>query len=206
MNTYIPYTYILKFKLTGQLYYGASYAVSKYRLANPTKLWVSYFTSSKIVKDLIAKHGADSFEYQVRRTFKTPEEALLWEQRFLTRVKAASSPLWLNRSNGGRKFVPGHSAETRAKMSASAKRRGNPPLSEETKKKIGAANKGKIRPAVSDITKERQSLAAKARVRKPLTQETKDKIAASLLGRKRSEEDRKKMVEGHAKRKLSSLK
>jgi hypothetical protein len=47
---YIPYTYIVKNKTTGLFYYGVK--ISKLD-ANPKLFWQRYFTSSRLVKQLI---------------------------------------------------------------------------------------------------------------------------------------------------------
>ena len=100
---YIPYTYCITFLLTGQRYYGCRYAANK-NVANPNEFWLTYFTSSKVIKDLILLHGKESFTCQIRQTFKTKEETVAWEHKFLTRIDAASNPDWFNKSNGAGKF------------------------------------------------------------------------------------------------------
>ena len=101
---YIPYTYCITFLLTGQRYYGCKYANNKNDVSNPKDFWVSYFTSSKEIKELIAIHGKEAFTCQIRQTFKTKEETILWEHKFLTRINAASNPEWFNKSNSAGKF------------------------------------------------------------------------------------------------------
>jgi group I intron endonuclease len=95
-----PYTYHLYHKPTGKHYYGVRTAKD----CHPDELWVTYFSSSKIVNLLIEEHGSDSFEYEIRKLFETPEEALEWEMKFLTRIDAAAKDNWLNRHNGGKNF------------------------------------------------------------------------------------------------------
>ena len=75
MNIYQPFTYLIKFKPTGQVYYGVRYA----RKCNPSQLWTTYFTTSKIIKQLIKEYGISEFEFQIRRVFNTKESAVLWE-------------------------------------------------------------------------------------------------------------------------------
>jgi hypothetical protein len=67
-------------------------------------LWTKYFSSSAIVKKLIAEYGVDSFEFEVRRTFDNGKSALLWEHKVLRRLNASERPDWINRHNGGSKF------------------------------------------------------------------------------------------------------
>jgi hypothetical protein len=95
-----PFTYYLYHKPTGLKYYGTRYS----KQCDPTDLWTTYFTSSSLVKELIKAHGADSFVFKVRKIFETPEQALLWEHKFLSKINAAENPEWLNRHNGGSKF------------------------------------------------------------------------------------------------------
>ena len=101
---YTPFTYCITFIPTGQRYYGSRYANNKKEMAHPSQLWTTYFTSSKIIFDLIEEHGKDAFIFEVRKTFKTKEETVSWESKFLTKIGAAQSPKWLNGHNGGSTF------------------------------------------------------------------------------------------------------
>ena len=101
---YIPFVYCLTFLPTGQRYYGSRYANNKSVVAHPSQLWTTYFTSSKIIADLIEEHGVDSFTFEIRKTFKTRAEAVSWESKFLTKICAAQSQDWLNGHNGGSSF------------------------------------------------------------------------------------------------------
>lgn len=90
------YTYFVRCIPTGECYYGVKWA-SK---ADPSRFWVDYFTSSKLVKERIHQYGKDAFHAEERRVFDSKEEALRWEARVLTRLKAAQRPDYLNRTNG----------------------------------------------------------------------------------------------------------
>lgn len=68
--------------------------------ADPSRFWVDYFTSSKLVKSRIDQYGKEAFHAEVRKVFDSKEEALRWEARVLTRLKAAQRPDYLNRTNG----------------------------------------------------------------------------------------------------------
>lgn len=105
---YVPFTYILRFKLTGQVYYGSKYSNRKYDIAHPSKLWVRYFTSSNKIKKLIADHGVGSFDFEVRRIFNTAEDAHAWESKVLQRFNARRDPRFINgHNNDGKLFTYG---------------------------------------------------------------------------------------------------
>jgi hypothetical protein len=90
-----PYTYVLKFKPTGQLYYGVRI---KPKSTPKDDLGVHYFSSSKIVKELIKQHGKDSFRYRIHKTFNSIEEAYNCEHHMLTLIKDKRK--WFNRNLG----------------------------------------------------------------------------------------------------------
>lgn len=102
-SIYTPFTYCLTFLPTGQRYYGVRYTEKK--VAYPDQLWTTYFTSSKIIADLIEEYGVDSFTFKVRKTFVTREQACSWETKFLTKIDAANHPEWLNGNNGNGNFI-----------------------------------------------------------------------------------------------------
>jgi len=122
-----PYTYHLYHKPTGKHYYGVRTAKD----CHPDELWVTYFSSSKIVNFMIEEYGIDSFDYKIRKIFETAEEALEWEMKFLFRIDAATKDNWLNRHNGGKNFCTAgttpwnkgvsHSEEARKKISEKRK-------------------------------------------------------------------------------------
>jgi len=154
MSIYTPYTYLVKFKPTGAVYYGSRTKQG----CDPSDLWTSYYTSSKTVRQLIKQHGKDAFEVEVRRTFATKAQAIQWEHRVLARVDAARNPLYLNKNNGDRKFYGSttmlgkkHTEDARRRMSINSSGEKNPmygkPKSEETRRKLSEAHKGKKLPA-----------------------------------------------------------
>lgn len=142
MLSYIPYTYFIKHIPTGLKYYGSKTANNKHDIANPSNFWVSYFTSSKKVKLLIEKYGKDSFEIQIRKTFKTAEETLNWEDKVLRKLKVLKRQDWINgtigckelRAKGPRTLVHNE------KISKSHKGK---PKSEEHKRKISISKTGR---------------------------------------------------------------
>lgn len=93
MSIYIPYTYRITSKTTGQHYYGARWGKN----CCPADLWVSYFTSSKYVKELIDLHGKEDFVVEIRKTFDTDEKTIKWESTVLKRLNVTNNDFWLNR-------------------------------------------------------------------------------------------------------------
>jgi hypothetical protein len=89
-----PYTYYLYHIPTGKKYYGYQY----HKKCNPTDLWIKYFSSSDKVLELITEYGKDSFIAEVRKLFNTGEEAYIWEQNVLRRIKAVERDDWLNQA------------------------------------------------------------------------------------------------------------
>ena len=150
MIIYQPFTYLITFIPTGQLYYG----VRTKQKCHPGELWTTYFTSSKIVHQLIQAHGHDAFRVEIRHTFTTKEAAILWEHRVLCKVNAALNPVWLNQNNGDRKFFGSttmkgkkHTAAARHSMSINSSGDKNPnygkPMSNESKAKLSKTMTGR---------------------------------------------------------------
>ncbi len=153
MNTiYQPFTYLITFLPTGQRYYG----VRTKKNCSPDELWTVYFTSSKIIKQLIAEHGVESFSFEIRKTFSTKEQAILWEHRVLRRLNAAHHLNYLNKNNGDRKLINNsgitmngkkHTADARLRMSINSSGEKNPMYgkqrSEESRKKMSISSTGK---------------------------------------------------------------
>lgn len=113
----MPYTYFLRNRITGEKYYGVRYAAG----CDPAELWVTYFSSSKVVKRRIAEYGKDSFEAEVRKSFATGRQARNWEERVLRRLNVLRRSDWLNQNVCGKFLKEGpKSLETRKKMSKAA--------------------------------------------------------------------------------------
>lgn len=158
---YKPYTYLIGWSIHNLFYYGVEYKNSSKGIANPTNLWTTYFTSSRTIHHLRAKHGEPDV-IQIRKIFNTRQQAIAWEKKVLKRMKVLHDPKWLNSNVAGavvlslatRQLIAEknrgkvkHSAAERARRSAQTRERNllRGSHSEETKKKISQANKGKIK-------------------------------------------------------------
>lgn len=91
-----PFTYLIGWSKLNLWYYGARYAKG----CRPDDLFTTYFTSSKYVHAIIAKHGLPDV-IQVRRRFKTAKPALIWEQKVQRRLNMHRDKKWLNKSIAG---------------------------------------------------------------------------------------------------------
>ena len=144
MTKYIPYTYRIYHRPTKMFYYGSKTSNHRRNIANPTTFWIDYFTSSKRVHQLIEQYGTHTFEIQRIKTFKTKEEAVRWEAKFLQRIDAAHRYNWLNMHNCDKEFTcKSHTTQTKNNMSIQKCGNRNPFYnkhhSDETKEKMRRA-------------------------------------------------------------------
>lgn len=128
-------------------------------------------------------HGESAFRFEPLTT-EPVSDARDREQRMLDRL--FGHPLCYNRAPDAfvsfRGIAP--TPETRAKMSASRRRRG--PISDETRAKMSAGQKGK---AISD---EHKAKLSAAHTGKTLSPEHRAKLSASHMGKAQSPETRAK--------------
>jgi hypothetical protein len=173
-----PYTYLIKHRPTGKVYYG-------FRCANKTEphedLWKQYFTSSAKIQQLIEETGVDSFDIEIRRVFESKEQAVLWETKVLRRCKVLNDDRWINQNIAGY-IVP--TQESRKKISDFHKGKAK---SEEHREKIRQGNVGKKKPPRTDEYKALMS-TLKSGVNNPMygkgcTPERAAKIGAANKGK-----------------------
>jgi hypothetical protein len=94
---YIPYVYIIKNKTTGMKYIGVRYAKD----CHPDDLWVTYFTSSKIVKTMIEEFGKEDFIIKILHRYpQQPEQAILREAKYFPLLKKRDDYLNMTYSSG----------------------------------------------------------------------------------------------------------
>jgi hypothetical protein len=176
-----PYTYLIKHRPSGKVYYG-------FRCANKVEplddLWKQYFTSSPGVQKLIEETGADSFDTEIRRIFETKAQAVAWETRVLQRCKVLQDDRWLNQNVAGY-IVP--TDESRKKISNYHK---DKPKSEEHKQKMREAQKGKPKKSTVYQTREYKALMSKiksgkgnARYGVEVSEETRRRISEAKKGK-----------------------
>lgn len=172
MSDRIPYTYFVLHIPTGKKYYGSKYGKG----SNPDTFWRpgGYFTSSEKVKLLLQEYGADSFRAEVRKIFNTPDQALKYEYRFLSKVDALNKVEWLNENLGGEKFRNVGPASSKA-LESQRKKKQTP----EGNAKRSASLKGRI---ISEETKKRMSTSQLARPRE-IEEARRDKIRLKATGR-----------------------
>ena len=200
---YKAYTYLLKFKPENKFYYGVRFKNIRLKRHPEDDFMISYTTSSEQINNLIKEHGLDSFEWEIRKTFDTPEKAIAWETKVLTRVKVLKRQnLWFNANVAGYKITTPQGrqriSERHAGVSKTEEHKEKLRLSnigknkgriqtEEHRRKNSKANSGKNNPRygvnVSAETCKRISEAKKGKPAKnkgvPMTQEQKDAIKAT---------------------------
>lgn len=97
MLEYVPYVYIIKHKTTGMKYIGVRYAKG----CHPTDLWTTYFTSSSLVKKLVAEFGPDDFKTKILHTYPDdPKSAVLKEAHYFKFIKLRDDYLNITFSSG----------------------------------------------------------------------------------------------------------
>lgn len=113
VNIYMKaFTYLVVLKSTGQFYYGTRFAKN----CDPSELWSTYFTSSKLILDLVDSLGPDAFDYSIRKVFDNAQAALNWEQRVIS--KFLNHPLCLNKGYFGKTIIRDHEGNLKAASKA----------------------------------------------------------------------------------------
>ena len=158
----IPFTYLIKHIPTNKYYYGVRFKKN----CHPNDLWTKYFTSSKKIKGLIKRYGKKSFKFEIRKTFKTSEQALNWEHKVLKRLKVIYKDNFLNLTDN-KSVDP---------------------------KYLSKINKGKNNPFYNK--KHNKNIIEKIRLsslKRKHTKETKNKIRLFNLGKKHSKKTIEKL-------------
>lgn len=181
------YVYKITNNVNGKIYIGQK---------KSEKLLENYWGSGKLIVEAIKKYGKDNFSREVLEWCETKDELNQRERYFIEKFNARSPDVGYNLAVGGTVIGMNHSAETRAKMSASHKGK---PKSEAAKRKMSEAHKGKHlseehRKAISETLK--ISMVGK-NVGKKHSEETKRLISEQLKGHLTSDETRKKISDAN---------
>lgn len=119
----MTYTYLIGWSKHKKYYYGVRFS----KKSDPKELWVTYFTSSKHVKQFQKQHG-DPDIIQIRKVFDDAEKARLWENKILIKMNVVNDEKWLNKTDN--KSIDPDCAIKGTKKHIGMKR------SEETKQKM----------------------------------------------------------------------
>ena len=85
------YTYTIQHLPTKKIYYGV-------RKSTTIDIGTTYFSSSKLLKQMLQSEPKENFEFKVRKKFLSYEEARLHETKVLSRIKAVANPMMLNQA------------------------------------------------------------------------------------------------------------
>ena len=106
INEINAYTYLIKCKVTGQVYYGSRTKNVRLKRTPLADLMIYYTTSSNDVNDLIKQHGIEAFDWEVRQTFNDLTKPGAWETKVLRRMKVLQRrDVWLNANIAGKKVL-----------------------------------------------------------------------------------------------------
>lgn len=191
--TNVPYTYLIGWSKFNTWYYGVQYG----KKCHPDNLWVTYFTSSRHVKEFRELNGEPDI-IEVRHIFDSKEAAQKWEITCISKLGMVKSVKWLNRKEPGKGWdstAPGVGAkiseglkianakpEVKARRSTSAKNK--PPATAETLKNMSIAQQK--RPPRTDETWAKH--AEGNRRRGPRSAETCEKLRIAFLGTTKDDE------------------
>ena len=85
------YTYSITHLPTNKIYYGV-------RKSTTVDIGTTYFSSSKLVKQMLQAEPIENFKFKVRQKFQSYEEARLHETKLLSRIQAVTNPMVLNQA------------------------------------------------------------------------------------------------------------
>jgi hypothetical protein len=204
-----PYTYLVKHKATGKVYYGSRCQnFTKFNRTPLEDFWNYYTTSSENINNIIKTEGKDAFEYEIRRTFNSIEEMASWENRVLTRSRVLErQDIWMNGNIAGYKIVTAAGAK---KISETHK---GIPKTEEHKRKLRESNfetnKGRIQTKEHRLKNSRANSGKNNAMYGPCSPERAANISAAKKGKlapnkgmSMSEEQKQKIRETKEKNKV----
>jgi hypothetical protein len=101
LNDRTPYCYRICWTEQNKWYYGRRTAKG----CHPNEFWISYFTSSKIVRKFRDKYGEPD-HIKITKIFDNIDDCKIWEEKFLTKIDARNNSKFLNRINSDHKLNP----------------------------------------------------------------------------------------------------
>lgn len=161
--------YAIVNNVTRDMYVGSAVAVSRRWRAHRNLLTKQRHYNTRLQR-AYDKYGANTFDWEVIQFIDDKSKLIQQEQFWIDFFNPSYNGRPIANSLLGTKF----SAETRAKMSASAKKRG---FSEEHKQNISLAKKG-----ICTISAAQKKRLSELNTGKVLSAETKAKISASMIG------------------------
>jgi hypothetical protein len=184
INKIKPYTYLVKFKPTGKVYYGSRCQnVTKFNRTPAEDFWNHYTTSSENINNLIIEHGKDAFEYEIRRTFDTVEEMADWETRVLTRSRVLErQDRWMNGNVAGKKIL------TEAGVRAISATHKDKPKTEEHKKNLSLSQKGIAKNYIQTAEHRRKNSEANSGKNNPMYGPCSEERAANISAAKKAQQ------------------
>jgi len=135
-NDRTPFTYLIGWSKHNKYYYGRRTAKN----CHPSELWISYFTSSKQVKNFRSAYGEPDI-VEVRKVFSCVKKCGKWEDKVLARLDVKHNQKWLNLT--GKYAFYGVTQPWNLGI----------PHSTDTKNKIGSKNLGKKHSAETNSKK-----------------------------------------------------
>jgi hypothetical protein len=190
INEIKSYTYLVKFKPTGKVYYGSRCQnVTKFNRTPAEDFWKHYTTSSENINNLIEEYGKDAFEYEIRRTFNSVEDMANWETRVLTRCRVLErQDRWMNGNIAGKKIL----TEAGAKVISATHK--DKPKTEEHNKNLSASQKGKPKNYVQTEEHRRKNSEANSGKNNPMYGPCSAERAANISAAKKGKSAKNKGV------------
>lgn len=191
-----PYVYYIEDPVRSVRYIGCEYGY-KSKIANPDNLWVTYFTSSRLVHAHIDLYGKNSFSIRkilfVEDTIHDNDTKVKIvveeEHRILKTIGAATNASYLNEHNGDGQFrLSGHTQLTKDKISSTRKlRQYDRSLAQQVNAAINLNWSWKDK-QFSDEHKQALRENHVGMTGKRHTDDTKRKMSAALAGREKTAE------------------
>lgn len=194
MNTGV---YIIENKVNGRIYVGSSVNIKK-RWRQHARALEAGKHHSRFMQRAWDKYGKDAFVFRVALACRE-KHCLMYEQAYIDGLK----PDYNSRPNASSQLGYKHTAETRAKMSASRPRDFSPMTGKkhnpEIIKKMSENRRGK---GCGERSAEWRANISRATKGRKVSQEHREKIANTLKGHKQSQETIEKRMQKLRGRKM----